>query len=202
MFNLQAFRPVIRDHLDVEMAKGSVGNIEGSDHDDPCRRRLPLSRGNPRCVPVSDRCRNRLDRARMGRRARAQAVRRRRLRRSRTQPPPQPIPWEALEYTTPEEVPDGTTLWRAFDAVDPTELQDCHQTICAELLADEKHGWMYAIVDGTHNEPWANTRQEIEAVEGASWGKRGVVLRLQGLPRDGLGDRVAGYDLHGHRQTE
>ncbi|MFW6385276.1 MAG: transposase [Halodesulfurarchaeum sp.] len=80
---------------------------------------------------------------------------------------------DALEYTTRAEVPDGTTLWRAFDALEPTDLRDCLQAMCGELLAEEEHGGKYAIVDGTHVEAWANTRQEIEdgAVEGASWGK-------------------------------
>jgi hypothetical protein len=45
--------------------------------------------------------------------------------------------------------------------------------MCSKLLEAEEHGGTYAIVDGTHVEAWANTRQEIEdgAVDGASWGK-------------------------------
>ena len=31
---------------------------------------------------------------------------------------------EALEYVEPEDVPDGTSLWRAFDALQPDELRD------------------------------------------------------------------------------
>jgi IS5 family transposase len=80
---------------------------------------------------------------------------------------------EALEYVEPEEVPDATTFWRAFDALDPADLQDCLQAMCAELLDEADHGGKYAIVDGTHVEAWANTREEIEnfEIEGASWGK-------------------------------
>lgn len=80
---------------------------------------------------------------------------------------------DALEYPERTDVPDGTTFWRAFDALDPAELRDCLQAMCSELLEVDDHGGQYAIVDGTHVEAWANTRQEIEdgAVEGASWGK-------------------------------
>jgi len=80
---------------------------------------------------------------------------------------------QALEFVEPEDVPDGTTFWRAFDRLEPADLRDCLQAMCAELLADEEHGGEYAIVDGTHVEAWANTREEIEnfEIEGASWGK-------------------------------
>ncbi|MFC7074388.1 transposase [Halovenus rubra] len=80
---------------------------------------------------------------------------------------------DALEYTEPDEVPDGTSLWRAFDKLQPEELRDCLQSMCAELLADHDHAGEFAIIDGTHIAAWANTREEIENgdVEGASWGK-------------------------------
>jgi hypothetical protein len=80
---------------------------------------------------------------------------------------------EALEYVEPEDVPDGTSLWRAFDELHPDELRDCLQSMCSELLADHEHGGEFVVIDGTHVAAWANTRDEIENgdVEGASWGK-------------------------------
>ena len=80
---------------------------------------------------------------------------------------------EALDYTEPEDVPDGTSLWRAFDELHPDELRDCLQSMCGELLADHEHGGEFVVIDGTHIAAWANTRDEIEngEVEGASWGK-------------------------------
>ena len=80
---------------------------------------------------------------------------------------------EALEYVEPEDVPDGTSLWRAFDALQPAELRDCLQSMCGELLADHDHAGEFIVIDGTHIAAWANTREEIENgdVEGASWGK-------------------------------
>ncbi|WP_302080554.1 transposase [Salinibaculum rarum] len=80
---------------------------------------------------------------------------------------------EALEYTEPEDVPDGTSLWRAFDELQPEELRDCLQSMCCELLADHDHAGEFVVIDGTHIAAWANTREEIENgdVEGASWGK-------------------------------
>jgi IS5 family transposase len=80
---------------------------------------------------------------------------------------------EALDYTEPEDVPDGTSLWRAFDELHPDELRDCLQSMCSELLADHEHGGEFVVIDGTHIAAWANTRDEIEngEVEGASWGK-------------------------------
>jgi len=79
---------------------------------------------------------------------------------------------EALEYTRPDDVPDGTSLWRAFDEVGPDELRDCLQAMCEELLEEHDHGGEFAVIDGTHIAAWANTREEIENgdVEGASWG--------------------------------
>uniref|UniRef100_UPI001F4C93C3 transposase n=1 Tax=Halococcus thailandensis TaxID=335952 RepID=UPI001F4C93C3 len=73
---------------------------------------------------------------------------------------------EALDYTEPEDVPDGTSLWRAFDELHPDELRDC-------LQSDHEHGGEFVVIDGTHIAAWANTRDEIENgdVEGASWGK-------------------------------
>jgi len=80
---------------------------------------------------------------------------------------------EALEYVEPEDVPDGTSLWRAFDELQPEELRDCLQSMCGELLADHDHAGEFVVIDGTHIAAWANTREEIENgdVEGASWGK-------------------------------
>jgi len=79
---------------------------------------------------------------------------------------------EALDYVEPEDVPDGTSLWRAFDDLQPDELRDCLQSMCSELLADHDHAGEFVVIDGTHIAAWANTRQEIENgdVEGASWG--------------------------------
>jgi hypothetical protein len=80
---------------------------------------------------------------------------------------------EALEYVEPEDVPDGTSLWRAFDDLQPEELRNCLQSMCGELLADHEHAGEFVVIDGTHIAAWANTREEIQNgdVEGASWGK-------------------------------
>jgi hypothetical protein len=80
---------------------------------------------------------------------------------------------DALDYLEPEDVPDGTSLWRAFDDLRPEELRDCLQSMCHELLTDHDHAGEFAVIDGTHIAAWANTRDEIENgdVEGASWGK-------------------------------
>jgi IS5 family transposase len=79
---------------------------------------------------------------------------------------------DVLEYVEPEDVPDGTSLWRAYDDLQPEELRDCLKSMCSEVLADHDHAGEYAIIDGTHIAAWANTREEIENgdVEGASWG--------------------------------
>src|SRR6056297_1937783 len=79
---------------------------------------------------------------------------------------------EALEYVEPQDVPDGTSLWRAFDDLQPDELCDCLQSMCSEVLADHDHAGEFVVIDGTHIAAWANTREEIENgdVEGASWG--------------------------------
>ena len=79
---------------------------------------------------------------------------------------------EALEYTEPEDIPDGTSLWRTFDDLDPDDLRDCLQSMCAELLDDHEHGSEFVVIDGTHIAAWANTRDETENgdVDGASWG--------------------------------
>src|SRR6056297_2794257 len=79
---------------------------------------------------------------------------------------------EALDYAEPEDVPDGTSLWRAFDDLQPDELRDCLQSMCSEVLADHDHAGEFVVIDGTHIAAWANTREEIENgdVEGASWG--------------------------------
>jgi len=80
---------------------------------------------------------------------------------------------EALDYVEPEDVPDGTSLWRAFDELRPDELRDCLQSMCGELLTDHEHAGEFVVIDGTHVAAWANTRDEIEdgEVEGASWGQ-------------------------------
>jgi hypothetical protein len=80
---------------------------------------------------------------------------------------------DALDYLEPEDVPDRTSLWRAFDDLQPEELRDCLQSMCRELLADHDHAGEFVVIDGTHIAAWANTRDEIENddVEGASWGK-------------------------------
>jgi len=80
---------------------------------------------------------------------------------------------DALDYVEPDDVPDGTSLWRAFDDLHPEELRDCLQSMCGELLADHDHAGEFVVIDGTHIAAWANTREEIENgdVEGASWGK-------------------------------
>ncbi|WP_256419619.1 transposase [Halorubrum laminariae] len=80
---------------------------------------------------------------------------------------------EALDYTEPGDVPDGTSLWRAFDELDPDDLRNCLQSMCSEVLAAHDHAGEFVIIDGTHIAAWANTRDEIENgdVEGASWGK-------------------------------
>lgn len=79
----------------------------------------------------------------------------------------------ALEYAEPTEVPDSTTIWRAFDDVTPDELRDWLQAMCTELLADAEQSGRYAVIDATDVDAWANTRREIDDddVEGASWGK-------------------------------
>jgi hypothetical protein len=69
---------------------------------------------------------------------------------------------EALDYVQPEDVPDGTSLWRAFDELHPDELRDCLQSMCSELLADHEHAGEFVVIDGTHIAAWANTRDEIE----------------------------------------
>jgi len=79
---------------------------------------------------------------------------------------------EALDYTEPEDVPDGTSLWRAFDELKPGGLRDCHQSMCSEVLAEHDHAGEFILIDGTHIAAWANIREEVEDgdAEGASWG--------------------------------
>jgi hypothetical protein len=79
---------------------------------------------------------------------------------------------DALDYTQPGDVPDGTSLWRAFDDLDPDELRDCLELMCGEVLDDHDHGGEFVVIDGTHIAACANTRDEIENgdVDGASWG--------------------------------
>ncbi|WP_435077861.1 transposase [Halococcus sp. AFM35] len=77
-----------------------------------------------------------------------------------------------LGYDEPSDVPDGTSIWRSFDVIPPTELEDCLQAMTTELVEEEDQAGRYAVVDATHMHAWANTRQEIENgdIEGASWG--------------------------------
>jgi hypothetical protein len=66
-------------------------------------------------------------------------------------------------------------LWRAFNDLTKEELKDCLQTLVSEVLAktETDHAGRFLVVDGTHVEAWANTREWIENgdVEGAAWGK-------------------------------
>jgi hypothetical protein len=55
--------------------------------------------------------------------------------------------------------PDGTSLWRAFDDLQPEELRDCLQSMCGELLADHEHAGEFVVIDGTYIAAWANTRR-------------------------------------------
>jgi hypothetical protein len=66
-----------------------------------------------------------------------------------------------------------TSLWRAYNDLQPEELRDCLQSMCRELLAGHDHAGEFVVIDGTHIAAWANTRDEIENgnIEGASWGK-------------------------------
>lgn len=70
---------------------------------------------------------------------------------------------EALEYEQPADVPDGTTFWRAFDALTNDELQNCLHDLTSEVL--ERSGsddeTRVLTVDGTHVAAWANTREGI-----------------------------------------
>ncbi|ELY72899.1 hypothetical protein C488_14502 [Natrinema pellirubrum DSM 15624] len=63
---------------------------------------------------------------------------------------------EALDYE-PEDVPDGTSLWRAFDDLHPDELRDCLQSMYGDLLADHDHAGEFVVIDSTHIAAWANT---------------------------------------------
>ena len=80
---------------------------------------------------------------------------------------------EALDYADPTEIPDSTTIWRAFDEVSSDELRDWLTAMCTELLADAEQSGRYTVVDATDVDAWANTRREIDdgEVEGASWGR-------------------------------
>jgi IS5 family transposase len=82
---------------------------------------------------------------------------------------------DVLGYATPADVDDATTLWRAFNDLTKEELKDCLHTLVSEVLAktETDHAGRFLVVDGTHVEAWANTRNWIENgdVEGAAWGK-------------------------------
>lgn len=82
---------------------------------------------------------------------------------------------DVLGYDTPADVDDATTLWRAFNDLTKEELKDCLQTLVSEVLetTETDHAGRFLVVDGTHVEAWANTRDWIENgdVEGAAWGK-------------------------------
>lgn len=81
---------------------------------------------------------------------------------------------DVLGYERPEDVDDASTLWRAFDALTGEELKDCLHTLTSEVLeqSDNPAAGTLLVVDGTHVEAWANTRDTIENgdVEGAAWG--------------------------------
>lgn len=82
---------------------------------------------------------------------------------------------DVLGYDSADDVDDATTLWRAFDDLTKAELKDCLQTLISEVsdTVDTAHVGEFPVVDGTHVDAWANTRDWIEdgVVEGAAWGK-------------------------------
>ncbi len=82
---------------------------------------------------------------------------------------------DVLGYDSREEVDDATTLWRAFDDLTKEELKDCLQTLMSEVIeqTETDQTGRFLVVDGTHVNAWANTRQWIEdgEVDGAAWGK-------------------------------
>ena len=81
---------------------------------------------------------------------------------------------EVLGYESADDVDDATTLWRALDALTKEELKECLQTLVSEVLAttETDQSGRFLVVDGTHVEAWANTREWIDNgdVEGAAWG--------------------------------
>jgi len=122
----------------------------------------------------------------------------------RTPSPTESLPFrEALDYE-PEDVPDGTSLWRAFDDLHPDELRDCLQSMCGDLLADHDHAGEFVVIDGTHIAAWANTREEIDdgEVEERVGANTREVLRVQGVHRRGRSRRAAGRHRDGDRQQE
>lgn len=82
---------------------------------------------------------------------------------------------DVLGYESADDVDDATTLWRAFDDLTKEELKDCLQTLVSEVMekTETDQAGRFLVVDGTHVEAWANTREWIENgdVEGAAWGK-------------------------------
>lgn len=82
---------------------------------------------------------------------------------------------DVLGYESSDDVDDATTLWRAFDDLTKEELKDCLQTLVSEVIEETEtdQAGRFLVVDGTHVEAWANTREWIEDgdVEGAAWGK-------------------------------
>lgn len=82
---------------------------------------------------------------------------------------------DVLGYESPDDVDDATTLWRTFDDLTKEELKDCLQTLTSEAMekTETDQTGRFLVVDGTHVDAWANTRENIEngELEGAAWGK-------------------------------
>ena len=81
---------------------------------------------------------------------------------------------EVIGYEDAEDVDDATTLWRAFNDLTKDELKDCLQALVSEVIDETEtdQAGRFLVVDGTHVDAWANTREWIEKddVEGAAWG--------------------------------
>lgn len=81
---------------------------------------------------------------------------------------------EVLGYDDADDVDDASTLWRAFDDLTKDELKDCLQTLVSEVIGETEtdQAGRFLVVDGTHVDAWANTREYIDndEVDGAAWG--------------------------------
>ena len=81
---------------------------------------------------------------------------------------------DVLGYEDADDVDDATTLWRAFNDLTKDELKDCLQTLVTEVIDETEtdQAGRFLVVDGTHVDAWANTREWIEDddVDGAAWG--------------------------------
>lgn len=81
---------------------------------------------------------------------------------------------EVLGYENADDVDDATTLWRAFNDLSKDELKDCLQTLMSEVIDETEtdQAGRFLVVDGTHVDAWANTREWIDNddVDGAAWG--------------------------------